>query len=467
MNKTIRKIGQANTQKFNGPVNSQDNKTTIVMWAISGILTILVYGACSMIDVKSTKKKKESKSQEKEQERKKNDQLDIQKAKEIADIEVEKHRRIAEDKSRIKCAESERLAGLDRRDWSRTVSANLPVSMNMAEVLSSPSVPTPELIPGLIYQNETVIVAARRKTGKTIALTQIGLAMASGRVYNLHTGNEETISPVNVLYLDSETFPDDYKRNYGHFGYDFSKLSNFHLVNTDGHTGADILSIIDKELDKLSGPTVVFLDNLSSMTDPAQPNIIGDFLNEINLRKRAANSEGRTLSFILAMHTKKEYDITKPITDNDIEGSNYFGKVPTSCFVLEETNLGSNFRMLRMNYSRKRELIEDVFLLKRHQNYPYARFEFCKVVNEEDYLPEAKTSTSKKTDTVPTHQFGKRTPEIENKIKELMAQTPRPKDKDILVELQKLTPRLSQRTWANWKKEMGYTKQKGNREEEC
>lgn len=272
-----------------------------------------------------------------------------------------------------------------------------PKAQTLQEILSMPVVETPWIVPGMIRENEIVGVVGRRKTGKTTFLMSLAIQMAMGEVINPMTGKIEPMaSPLTVIYVDTESLPQDYKCRYGKYGFDFSKYSNLKIISAIAQSAEQIQKAIETETESINGNCIIFIDNLKSILETSQPIAMKGFIDYMKSSQTEINKKGFTRAYVLAVHTTKEYNSWQRIEDMYIEGSNTLFTHTGSMFAFEETKDGNNTRMVRMHYIRNGDLNDKAFLCVRKADYPYLRFEFTgEEVDEQEYLPLSPKERSK------------------------------------------------------------------------
>lgn len=257
-------------------------------------------------------------------------------------------------------------------------------SMTGAEIkASAKNAPSPQfLLDGIIKEGSICMLLAPEKIGKSTFVMQLVDALSKGETFCLPV-NQYKNTPTDVLYYDLELDKEDYEDRYG------NSSTTDKIVFVRKKDWTSVKEWLDNVKERVSASTnhiVVVVDTLSSLIGNDD-----ESAKELNRRIKALKdsmaSKGIFISFIFVCHTVKDYESWKPITAKDIRGSQLLTGLADTTLALEPTKWGNNHIMFKQIDSRKTGLEEQAFLLERIIEPGNWHFEFEKMVNEQENLP--------------------------------------------------------------------------------
>ena len=160
-----------------------------------------------------------------------------------------------------------------------------------------------------------------------------------------------------------------------------------------------ILDEIEKLVIKYPNVDVLIIDNISYIANSASAKKAVDFMKGLKRLK-----EKYEKSILVLAHTPKR-NLSKPITQNDLQGSKALINYCDSAMALGESAIGSDVKYLKHIKARSCKLQENVCRLRISQS-PYLHFIFESFDQEDDHLEKRKS-------------FSQITPEIGKKIADL------------------------------------------------
>lgn len=239
------------------------------------------------------------------------------------------------------------------------------------------TLPTPPKLFGSLWrEGELCLVYSDMGAGKTMLAFQVAESIATGKAA-LEILESEA-DPQKVLYCDFELqvkqwenrFRNDetgavYKLSENIFRADLD-LTNFDFLNCSlQETVLDEIINIIKE----TGIRIIFIDNLTYITDTSDIRTALRFMQKLNTLKKQYN-----LSILVLGHTPKR-DLHDPITENSLSGSKKIMDLSDSAFVI-----GKSFR------SPKERYIKQIKERWSEKEYHAGNVISCEIVFENEFL---------------------------------------------------------------------------------
>lgn len=216
----------------------------------------------------------------------------------------------------------------------------------------------------------------------------------------------------------------------------------------------------------------VCIDNLTRFCASVNDQTADQFYNGLEAIQQEMASKNAKVTFIVVCHATKGEALEKGIDGDSFRGTGNLVNFSDCSIGINKARGGNSFRYIKP--IKERDSATDTVTKVQLKETPMLHLDSLGEMPEEDArIYESKSSNTSSNaicDPQPNQipaKHGKRTPEINRRIEELMAHTPRPKDAEVLSELRRLSPGLSLRTWMSWKSEMGFTKKKQKDGEEA
>lgn len=236
------------------------------------------------------------------------------------------------------------------------------------------------IIPGILREGNTIILYGPERVGKTT----LGLNWACSMNAGICDESLPSYTPVKVtaLYYNLEMDKDELDEFVGQN----PLFKNLKLVNQRvWHSTAELLEHVKRKLAEISGPCVVFIDNLTTCGLGSDANSAREFhLNLMALKDERFKNTGAHTSFVAFTHTLKEATIMR--------GSGVLSNLANARVQLLP---GTKDGQILMNVENVRSAAkpECRFLLERICEPGNHHFKFVKMVDGED-----STSGSSSTD---------------------------------------------------------------------
>ena len=239
------------------------------------------------------------------------------------------------------------------------------------------------------YEGEVCILYADTNLGKSILAVQICDSISKGTPIE---GFKLTAQKQKVIYLDFELsdkqFENRYSDNYtNHYRFDNNFLRaeiNPDSVIMEGGTFEEHLQLtIEHELIR-TGARVVVIDNITYLrTETERAKDALPLMKHLKGLKRKYN-----LSILALAHTPKR-DMTKPITQNDLQGSKMLINICDSAFAIGASHADKAVRYLKQIKTRNTEYVFDadnvaVFGIDKVESM--LQMQFLHPGKEKDYL---------------------------------------------------------------------------------
>jgi KaiC/GvpD/RAD55 family RecA-like ATPase len=259
--------------------------------------------------------------------------------------------------------------------------------------------PIPQMLcDQLWHQNEVAILFAPSGVGKSILAMQIADSVSRGRHILYDDAGEPKLycqtAAQKVLYIDCELsekqFENRYSNNYTDH-YSFSRNFLRAELDTDALSlnDAQIVSesFIKESLEKAvanSGAKVLVMDNITYLRNETEK--AKDALPLMKHMKSFAKTYG--LSILAIAHTPKR-DPTKPLTENDLQGSSMLTNFCDAMFAIGASGTDKSLRYIKQLKARaneKRFTAENVVVCRIAKPKNFVGFQFIEFGNENDHL---------------------------------------------------------------------------------
>lgn len=281
-----------------------------------------------------------------------------------------------------------------------------------------------ELWGKLLFMGDSLILYSSDGQGKSTLAMQGCIDIANGsRVLFLpleetpHAPKKQT-----VYYYDAELTNDDIQMRYGAEGNVFP--DNLYRISDTFNSVDELFKDIENRI-SLNEDCTICIDNLSAILPVSSPTLARDFFIRQKAIKDKALANGHRLTFITVTHTPK----TKPGEVNEnFYGSTHIGNLAPTRIGFFPTCIGDDYKMIKVEKNRKFSKGDKVCVVKR-ESKPYPHFEFHSWQDFDDVEPKKGTYKPKgvvelKPKAPAPNQ--KVTPEIEQKIREMLEKGMKP-----------------------------------------
>lgn len=248
----------------------------------------------------------------------------------------------------------------------------------------------------LWHEHELCILFADTNLGKSIFAVQIGYNL--GKQSGIEPFGSHLDEPVNVLYIDFELSPGQFKARYSHPVYGVHHFGE-HFMRAEFNPAGDDPLLYDKYEDyvrqwidngiRQTKAKVLIIDNITYMgaaTGNALP-----LMKSLKALKAKHN-----LSILVLAHTPKR-NLYKPITVNDLQGSKMLINFADSAFALGQSHTDASLRYLKQIKQRNTTCdygANHICLLKLIKEESFLSFEFIGYDNEQAHLQKVGTALS-------------------------------------------------------------------------
>ncbi len=361
---------------YKGDVRNLGDAFDYVLWLMGGILVLLgLYN-------RSEDSRKESH------------------ARNMADIEVDKERRIQEVRAQAKTQPQK--PDIEDAEVIGEVTQPLP-SETLTQTLNKELPQVPVLVGGLIRGGERVVIFSPTNQGKSILSMQMAIDIAGGTTSELV--EQDDVHPEQEVFIyDAEQDDFNIKQRYG--GYD-EYPENLHRVsNCSFGKISELIKDIEHRLHNtsVSRDVTVVIDNLTAISSDMSAEDSRLFIEELKRLKMEMLAKGHFLTFIIVGHAIKTDDYSTPSL-SFLRGSSNLTNLADSVFALWPTNLGEEYKMLKIAKARCIKRDGTVIVLRRISD-PYLHFEFERRAAEEDVLPKSKAGKGGSVEGVSSDEPG-------------------------------------------------------------
>jgi archaellum biogenesis ATPase FlaH len=252
--------------------------------------------------------------------------------------------------------------------------------------------PIPNMLFGEFwFEGELCILYASSGLGKSILAVQIGNSISRGEPicgFKLETTKQL------ILYFDFELsdkqFENRYSLNYSqHYDFDenFKRVEiNPEAVIPDNQTFEDFLNHSLERSVTETGAKVLIIDNLTYLKNQTEQ--AKDALPLMKHLKALKSKYG--LSILALAHTPKR-DLSKPLTQNDLQGSTMLMNFCDSSFAIGSSCIDKNIRYLKQIKQRNTEQLygaDNVCVCELSKPENFVNFEFIKFGIEAEHLKQ-------------------------------------------------------------------------------
>lgn len=254
------------------------------------------------------------------------------------------------------------------------------------------SLPIPRMLFGEFWrEGEFCILFADTNLGKSILAVQIGNSISKGE--QIRGFKLEAVKQL-ILYFDFELTCKQFETRYScnfeqHYIFDdnFIRLEiNSDAEYPDGITYEDYLSASFERMIRETGAKVIIIDNLTFLNNENEK--AKDALSLMKHLKDLKNKYG--LSILALAHTPKR-DLSRPIHQNDLQGSKMLMNFCDSCFAIGASQIDKNLRYLKQIKERSSEKIydaENICVCEISKKLNFLEFELVKFGNEWEHLKQ-------------------------------------------------------------------------------
>ena len=224
-------------------------------------------------------------------------------------------------------------------------------------------------------------IFAREKIGKTTLATQMALCIASGRLYEfLPEEDQVQHAPQKVIIIDLEMKQEELKKRFA--GYD---IPDNVLREDNIRSIEELCYYIKRNTEDVDEATVV-VDNLTKLADSSTNHceVARNYARLQNLQKEL-KLNGKIITIIVVVHTVRDYDDYKPITNAMMAGTADVKRFSTSIIALAKAR-EENQVMIKLTASRNNPDSDKVLVCERAQD-PYLHFKYVKTCSEAEALP--------------------------------------------------------------------------------
>lgn len=248
------------------------------------------------------------------------------------------------------------------------------------------------------HENEVCILFADSNLGKSLLAVQIADSISKGKPIK---GFKLEAEKQPVLYFDFELTKKQVEVRYSqksensrkyqnHYSFD----ENFERIEIDPDSeipdDTDFEKILNDSIEQCiiaKGAKILIIDNITFLKNETEKAKNATPL--MSYLKKLKNKY--SLSILILSHTPKR-DLSKPITQNDINGSKMVFNFIDSCFAIGQSTSDSGIRYIKQVKARNTPIIYDsenvvVCSLVKYSNF--VEFEFLNFGAEREHLKQA------------------------------------------------------------------------------
>lgn len=258
--------------------------------------------------------------------------------------------------------------------------------------------PVPEMLFGEFWhENEICVLFADSNLGKSILAVQIADSISRGEPIQ---GFKLEAKKQPVLYFDFELSAKQFEVRYSvksqtqkvfenHYSFD----DNFKRIEINPDTEIPKESDFEKYLNQSieqsiieTGAKVLIIDNITYLkTEMEQSKNALPLIQHLKALKSKYN-----LSILTLAHTPKR-DLSRPISQNDLQGSKMIFNFIDSCFAIGQSNTDKSVRYIKQIKARNTAMIydtENVIVCQIDKPYNFLAFEFLDFGAEREHLKQ-------------------------------------------------------------------------------
>lgn len=265
-------------------------------------------------------------------------------------------------------------------------------------LIEAKTTPIPEMLFGEFWhENEICILFADSNLGKSILAVQIADSISKGEQIQ---GFKMEAKKQPVLYFDFELSKKQFEVRYSvksqtqkvfenHYSFD----DNFIRIEIDPDSEIPKESDFEKYLNQSieqsiieTGAKVLIIDNITYLKTEMEQS--KNALPLIQHLKALKSKYG--LSILALAHTPKR-DLSRPISQNDLQGSKMIFNFIDSCFAIGQSNTDKNLRYIKQIKARNTAMIydtENVIVCQLDKPYNFLAFEFLEFGAEREHLKQ-------------------------------------------------------------------------------
>jgi len=256
--------------------------------------------------------------------------------------------------------------------------------------------PIPQMLFGeLWHENEICILFSDSNLGKSILAVQMADSISRAKQI---MGFKLEAEKQSVLYFDFELSAKQFEARYSvksatekvfenHYLFD----DNFKRIEIDPESEIPTASTFENYLNESleqsiieTGTKILIIDNITYLKNEAER--AKDALPLMKHLKALKSKYG--LSILALAHTPKR-DLSRPITQNDLQGSKMLYNFIDSCFAIGQSTIDKNIRYIKQIKARNTAMIydtENVIVCQLDKPFNFLSFEFLDFGTEREHL---------------------------------------------------------------------------------
>lgn len=327
---------------------------------------------------------------------------DIEKAKKLSEIELDKKRAMFEMEQEFRNKRKNECTMKDNGGCAQEPdSAPLPPAKTFAEELEGSdldNVEGDELLGKFIHAGDICLLCAPTNVGKSVLTTQIGFDLANGLATRLIPDGKAG-KALRVFLYDKEGRPIDLVHRYAGMDECILNNKNFLRPPCSGINNLEKLLVdIQGRVRATDGDSIVMVDNITAFTESKSTKSINRFYNGLSLLREEQEKKRLKVTFLLVTHTNKCGVAKSGIRTQDILGSGNLSNLANSILYLEETGVDGE-RKLRCGKNKFTSDGEGDIILK-FVDKPYLHFEYVCHANERGVNESTRSCEEKKNERV-------------------------------------------------------------------
>ena len=246
-----------------------------------------------------------------------------------------------------------------------------------------------ELFSELWFENELCILFSDSNKGKSILAVQIGNSISKGEPM---PGFKMNAAKQTVLYFDFELSDKQFENRFSqefrnHYKFDDSFLRVEINPEADIPEDEGFEDYLNRSLEQCIIDTkakIIIVDNLTYLRNETEK--ARNALPLMKYLKKLKSKYG--LSILALAHTPKR-DASKPITQNDLQGSKMLINFCDSAFAIGQSFQDDSLRYIKQIKARNTEIIygaKNVIVCQVEKPFNFLHFEFLNYGIEKDHL---------------------------------------------------------------------------------
>lgn len=265
--------------------------------------------------------------------------------------------------------------------------------------------PVPEMLFGEFWhENEICVLFADSNLGKSILAVQIANGISRGEQIQ---GFKLEAKRQPVLYFDFELSSKQFEIRYAvksqtqkvfedHYSFDnnFKRIE----INPDAEIpqDSDFEKYLNQSIEQSiieTGAKVLIIDNITYLKTEMEQS-----KNALPLIQHLKTLKSKySLSILMLAHTPKR-DLSRPISQNDLQGSKMIFNFIDSCFAIGQSNTDKSVRYIKQIKARNTAMIydsENVIVCHIHKPRNFLEFEFMDFGAEREHLKQVSEKDNK------------------------------------------------------------------------